>query len=253
MALLAIDTATPTLALAVSDDDGHVLAAFASRIPKMHATYAHPLMDEMLAVLSLEPQDIRGVIVGVGPGSYTGVRIGVTFAKVFAYALDIPIIGESSLAAAAFALRTHCGVVAVMWDARRKSVYSAVYRVQYGTFQEVLAEGKREIAAFMTSLAQVVQKDEAIYLVGDVAKAIYEQYASTFLLHPLIVADETASVYAEHLLALGYPELCTKMQSREVGDHGKDAHVLVPRYLQLAEAEARWLEKRRGSTGNESE
>ncbi len=253
MALLAIDTATSTLALAVGDDDGHVLAAWSSRIPKMHATYVNPLIDEMLATVGFDLRDIKGIIVGMGPGSYTGIRIGVTVAKVLAIARGIAVVGQSSLASAAYALRLQYGLVAVLWDARRHSAYTVAYRVQYGAFVEVLSEEKRDIASFMGLLAHEVQTGEAVYLLGDVAGVAAQEYASAFSCNPVIVYDATASVYAENLLSLGYLELHKKMRSLEVSDHGKEAHVLVPRYLQLAEAEARWLEKRRGSSSNESD
>ncbi|MCY0892252.1 MAG: tRNA (adenosine(37)-N6)-threonylcarbamoyltransferase complex dimerization subunit type 1 TsaB [Acidibacillus sp.] len=253
MALLAIDTATPTLALAVADHSGQVLASWSTKTPKIHATYVNQLLDDMLATVSCDPRDIEGVIVGVGPGSYTGIRIGVTAAKIYAFARGVPLVGLSSLTAAAYALAMQRGMVVVMWDARRQSVYGAAYRAHDGALTCVLSEQRYDIASLITAVSNMLHQGEAVYLLGDVVEGVAQQYATVFADHSVMIYDRTASVHGEHLLALGYPELHKKMLSLEVSDHGKDAHGLVPRYLQLAEAEARWLEKRRGSSSNESE
>ena len=113
MVILAMDTSTDQLSLALGKDDGALIASWTSAVPKMHATLFHPVLDQMLAAVHINLQDLGAIVVGVGPGSYTGVRIAVTAAKVFAYTLNIPVVTVSSLEAAAYSARAHHGLVVV--------------------------------------------------------------------------------------------------------------------------------------------
>ncbi len=247
MALLAIDTATSTLSLALGDRAGHVLAAWTTRVARMHATLLNPLIDEMLAALNMDLSDLEGVIAGVGPGSYTGVRIGVTAAKTLAFALGIPVLPVSSLAAAAYSLRCCTGLVVPVWDARRGAVYTAVYRSQHGHFSQLAADARRDLAAFGETLSTIADDGETVYLLGDSALQAQREWQEQSGLTRIIVYGETTEVRAEDLFALGCERFAQRLPGREEGSHGENANALVPRYLQLAEAEARWLQKERGS------
>ncbi len=253
MALLAIDTATSTLSLAVGDGAGQVFAAWTTRVARMHATLLNPLIDEMLANLNMNLSDLEGVIAGVGPGSYTGVRIGVTAAKTLAFALGIPVLPVSSLAAAAYSMRWCAGLVVPVWDARRGAVYTAVYRSQHGHFSQVVADARRDRAAFGETLSTITGGNEPVYLLGDSASLAQREWQEKNGLKRIIVCGEAAAVRAEDLYALGCERFAQGLSGREEGGHGENAHALVPRYLQMAEAEARWLRKERGSGDDGSE
>ncbi|MHB1626982.1 MAG: tRNA (adenosine(37)-N6)-threonylcarbamoyltransferase complex dimerization subunit type 1 TsaB [Bacilli bacterium] len=246
MALLAIDTSTSTLSLALGDRAGHVLAAWTTRVARMHATLLNPLIDEMLAALNMDLSDLEGVIAGVGPGSYTGVRIGVTAAKTLAFALGIPALPVSSLAAAAYSLRCCTGLIVPVWDARRGAVYTAVYRSRDGHFSQLATDARRDRAAFGETLNTIADGD-TVHLLGDSALQAQREWQEQSGLTRIIVYGETAAVRAEDLFALGCESFAQRLPGREEGSHGENANALVPRYLQLAEAEARWLQKERGS------
>ncbi len=253
MALLAIDTATSTLSLACGDRAGVVFAAWTTRVTRMHATLLNPLIDEMMAALNMDLTDLEGVIVGVGPGSYTGVRIAVTAAKTLAFALRIPVLPVSSLAAAAYSLRWCAGLVVPVWDARRGAVYTAVYRSEYGRFTQLVTDARRDRAVFGETLRTIAGENETVYLLGDSAVLAQREWQEQSGLERIIVYGETAAVRAEDLYALGCKGFAQRISGHEEGSHGENAHALVPSYLQLAEAEARWLQTQWGSGDDESE
>ncbi len=235
MAIIALDTATPTLALALGDEQGNVVVSQSLRMQRVHATMLHPLLDGMMEAAGVKPGDVRGVAVGLGPGSYTGVRIGVATAKMIGYQLGVPVAGVSSLRAAAYAARAS-GIAAAVFDARRGDAYAGAYEWRDGVWETVLEERRVACAAFARELATLGASH--IALTGDAADAVLRELAPAGT--PCTVYDRAAQVRAEHVYDLALPELARRLAGGEEGGHGKDAHALVPRYLQLAEAEARW-------------
>ena len=264
MPFLALDTATPELTLAIGDENGRLRAAWSARAPRMHATLLHPALDELLADLGLEPGDIEGVAVGIGPGSYTGVRIGVTAAKTWAFACRVPVAGVSSLAAAARAAVAGAGagasreaVGAAVWDARRGDVYAGAYeaRALRGTAAAppLIASARVDGGEFADRLAALpgVREGRPVLLCGDAAARVAALLLERCPGCRCGVGDERAAVRAEDVLALGLPSLAARLRNRKEGDDEQDAHALVPGYLQLAEAEARWR-SRQGSDADGS-
>ena len=126
MILLALDTSGDTLSLALYRGRKR-LAHLESEAARRHSEALFPLIQKLLKSAGLTPKKIEGVAVGLGPGSFTGLRVGVTAAKVLSYALGAKLIGVSSLEAMARSAKRD-GTFAVMVDARRSRVYSAVYR-----------------------------------------------------------------------------------------------------------------------------
>lgn len=100
--LLALDTSTAALTVAVTDEAGtRAFGEISSHSERNHSMHLVPTVKRLLAELDMTPSDIGGIIVGRGPGSYTGVRIGITVAKTLAWAWSKPIVGVSSLEALA--------------------------------------------------------------------------------------------------------------------------------------------------------
>lgn len=98
--LLAFDTATSSLAVAVTEG-GRVLAERNIHAERNHSAYLVTAIGDCLEAVGLAKQDLDGIAVGIGPGSYTGIRIAVTTAKTLAWSLRLPVYGVSSLAALA--------------------------------------------------------------------------------------------------------------------------------------------------------
>src|SRR5690625_2292877 len=100
MYTLTIDTSTQVLAVGILKNE-EVLGEIVTNLPKTHSPRLMPAIHQLMEAVEVEPECLDKIVVGVGPGSYTGVRIGITTAKSLAWALNIPIIGVSSLHALA--------------------------------------------------------------------------------------------------------------------------------------------------------
>jgi len=138
MLYLALDTATdrPTLALGAPGE----------RVNETAARHRHDLSRdidgmarELFAARAVRPADLTGVVVADGPGSFTGLRIGVAFAKGLCRVLGVPLLAAPSLLGAAHAAGGGAGLVAVEYDALRGDVYRAVYRFTPGAIETVAA------------------------------------------------------------------------------------------------------------------
>lgn len=129
--LLAFDTATPRVVVAVYDaDTDEVLASGVAALPMKHGEQLAPLIEQCLADAGLHRRDLTAVVAGVGPGPFTGLRVGLATARTLAHVLDLPLYGVCTLDALALqAVAT--GAVAepflVATDARRREVYLASY------------------------------------------------------------------------------------------------------------------------------
>ncbi len=239
MTILAMDTSTEALNIALGEDTGQLIAEYSLVVGKQHATLLHPLIDDMLSTLSLTPKDLTAIAVGVGPGSYTGVRIAVTAAKSLAFALSIPVLGVSSLLAAAYAQRDQQGIVLVAFDARRSQAYTGIYLADDGRLTPLIEETKlsyeeaiRQVKVLTTSYQQ-----ERVIIVGDGRKQAMN-YANRSL-QKVVSSHQSMQISAKDVFQVALPEV-TQRLTRAQGELTQDAQTLVPTYLQLAEAEARW-------------
>ncbi|WP_205475274.1 tRNA (adenosine(37)-N6)-threonylcarbamoyltransferase complex dimerization subunit type 1 TsaB [Nocardioides sp. SYSU D00038] len=128
-ALLALDTATPRVTVALHDGED-VVAELASEETMRHGEQLAPLVARVLEQAGLVRQDLTAVSVGVGPGPFTGLRVGLVTARTLAHVLEIPVYGVCSLdvlAAEAVATGAVTGDFLVATDARRKEVHLASY------------------------------------------------------------------------------------------------------------------------------
>ena len=127
--LLAFDTATPLVTVALHDGDD-VVAELVSERPLQHGEQLAPLIDRALREAGLVRQDLTAIGVGVGPGPFTGLRVGLVTARTLGYVLDLPVYGVCTLDVLAVEARdtgAATGDFVVATDARRKEVYLASY------------------------------------------------------------------------------------------------------------------------------
>ncbi len=130
--LLAFDTATPLVTVAIHDGEDVVVEQLA-RTPLKHGEQLAPLIERCLADAGLVRQDLTAIAVGVGPGPFTGLRVGLVTARTLAFVLEIPVYGVCTLdvlAVEAVETGTVDGEFLVATDARRKEVYLASYDVK---------------------------------------------------------------------------------------------------------------------------
>ena len=127
MKILGIDTSTPIGSIALIDGD-NLVAEHTLNIVQAHSSRLMPAIDSVLKWGDITADALDGCAVGIGPGSFTGIRIGVATIKSVCYALDKPIVGVSTLEAIAYNLRSTNGVICPLLDARRSEIYGTVFR-----------------------------------------------------------------------------------------------------------------------------
>lgn len=125
MKYLVIDTCTSSLIISIIQND-KILAIHEEKLNSDMSTKIIPVMQELFNNLNMEPKDIDKILVAVGPGSFTGIRIGVTVAKTFAWSLNIPIVPFSSLELIATTNIKEDYIVPII-NARRDFVYAGIY------------------------------------------------------------------------------------------------------------------------------
>lgn len=232
MTILAIDTSNFSLSIAVCTED-KVLGECVTNLKKNHSVRLMPMVSQLLDEVEVEPSGLKAVVVARGPGSYTGVRIGVATAKSIAWSLNIPLIGISSLEVLAWNGAYFPGRIIPFFDARRGQVYTGVYH--YAPEGGVrLAEAER-IVLLEQALEEWKAADaqESILFLGDDI-AIHKDTIQNILGEQAVFAPASYRVpRAAHLAAAGWKAL----QEGRV----EDTQTFTPVYLQLAEAEAKWL------------
>ncbi len=137
MVILAIETSTGVGSIALLeatrqeenlDPKGKILAEYTLNVSANHSARLMPAIDYLLREVSLSIRDIQGISLALGPGSFTGLRIGVSTVKGLAYALKVPVVGIPTLDALAQNVRYASSLVCPLLDARKKEVYAALYR-----------------------------------------------------------------------------------------------------------------------------
>ncbi|MEU8468402.1 tRNA (adenosine(37)-N6)-threonylcarbamoyltransferase complex dimerization subunit type 1 TsaB [Streptomyces sp. NPDC029006] len=126
MLLLALDTATPAVTVALHDGTD-VIASSSQVDARRHGELLLPAVDRVLTRAGLKLEAVTGIVVGTGPGPYTGLRVGLMTADTFGLALGVPVYGVCTLDGLAHAAGIATGPFVVATDARRKEVYWATY------------------------------------------------------------------------------------------------------------------------------
>lgn len=152
--ILALETSTEPLAVAASEGK-RVLVEFAYLYPeRRHAELLFPLLRRAVAEAGWTPEDVDLIAVARGPGSFTGVRLGLTAAKVLAWALGKPLVAVSTLELWAASVAGASSWAAPVLDARNDNVYAALYRVETrdGLPLPVLADRKAPFSEFLADV-----------------------------------------------------------------------------------------------------
>lgn len=224
MIWLGIDTSHTPLAVAVVKD-GQVLASFQSSLKVTHSIGTMPAIEELLKKADIKSNEIDAIAVAKGPGSYTGVRIGVTIGKTLAWTLNVPIVAVSSLQVLAANVPYFPGIVCSMMDARRGNVFAGIY---------VNKEVVKEAHMSLMELLEIVDKmEQPVLFVGMDVTLHWEQIQK-------VLGDKAKHVNAAFHLpsAAVLIELAKKQKPTE-------AHAVVPEYLRITEAEANWMKEQK--------
>ena len=138
--ILNIETSTTNCSVSLSKEGETLLLKEDYNSNYSHAERLHLFIEEVINEANISKDDLSAVAISKGPGSYTGLRIGVSTAKGLCYALDIPLISVSTLEALADQVKVDDGVVIPMLDARRMEVYSAIFDQNNNQIRETKAQ-----------------------------------------------------------------------------------------------------------------
>lgn len=189
------------------------------------------MAENLLKTCDLEPQDIDACAVADGPGSFTGVRIGVAAAKGFSWGRELPCYGVSTLEAMARGAAGFAGVFCCCMDARRAQVYNAVFEK---TGSE-LVRLREDRAISLEDLCEDLQNiEKPIFLVGDGAELCYTT---------LLVRLPQLTLLPEHLRQQRASGVALAAWEKIGRGESGNAASLVPNYLRLSQAERARLEK----------
>jgi tRNA threonylcarbamoyladenosine biosynthesis protein TsaB len=143
MKILALDTATQSCSVAVVDD-GSLLAELTRFNSKTHSRHLMNLINMVCSIADLKAGDLDGFAVTIGPGSFTGLRIGISTIKGLAFSLGKPVVGVSSLDALAWQCAQSAYLICPLLDARKKEVYACRYRFKN---DELKKDGTEKVAS----------------------------------------------------------------------------------------------------------
>ena len=160
--ILNIETATKNCSVALAKEGKTILCKEIAEEGYSHAERLHVFIDEIIKEAGITFQDLSAIAVSQGPGSYTGLRIGVSAAKGLCFALDIPLIAVDTLQVLASQAKVSNGLIIPMLDARRMEVYSAIFTSNFENIRAVQAEVITE-----NSFEDL---KETLYFVGDCAE-----------------------------------------------------------------------------------
>ncbi len=190
-----------------------------------HSQTLLPMAQNLIAECGYAPADVQAVAVAAGPGSFTGVRIGVAAAKGFAWGSQIPCYGVSTLEAMALQLGAWQGYVLPVMDARRNQVYNALFYAKDGVLERISPDR----AISLEDLAEEIKSlEEPVFLVGDGSILCYNTLKS--VVPGLVLPPE----HRMHQRAAGVGLGAWAMI--QAGLPG-DANTLEPNYLRLSQAE----------------
>lgn len=234
MKWLAIDTSTSALAIGVIDKE-KVWGEMLTDLKRHHSERLLPSIQQLLQEAHIPLTDIGGIAVSRGPGSYTGVRIGVMTAKTLAWSLEIPLVGVSSLAALAVNGQRFSGLLVPMWDARRERVYTGLYQADGETVLTRLQHD--QVVSVIEWVEKLAGERGPFFFLGDGALQ-YRALIQSHLSGKALFATGAENVVHAHAVA----HLAMKKYEGAGPDRVDD---FAPEYLQVTEAEAKWDKQNR--------
>ena len=232
MLILAFETSAKAASVALMDST-KLLGESYQNTGLTHSQTLMVMAEDVLKQCGKSARDVEAVAVAEGPGSFTGVRIGVAAAKGYAWGKEIPCYGVSTLEAMAESLGIYEGYICPAMDARRSQVYNALFRVEKGIISRVAEDRAIALADLKEELLTL---EGPIFLVGDGSTLTYNTLKDS--VENLILPPE----HRMHQRAVGVGLVAARMAAEGLAPSGGE---LTPNYLRLSQAEREKLEKQK--------
>lgn len=230
MRILAFESSAKAAGVALVED-GKLIGEYLQNSGQTHSRTLMKMAEDLLINCDLRPEDVDAVACAAGPGSFTGIRIGVSAAKGFAWGANIPCVGVSTLEGMVRSIAVSDGVYCAVMDARREQVYTALFCMDQG----ILRRMTEDMAISLDELRNLLEKTEnKKILVGDGAAMCYNELqgrVSGLILMP------------EHLRMQRASGTALAAWLRLSDGERPDGGTLVPNYLRLSQAERERMNK----------
>lgn len=229
MIVLSIDSSSKVATVALINDET-ILGEYVLNDKREHSIVLMPMIEKLLDECNLDISDIDGYVVSKGPGSFTGLRIGMATVKGLCLGGNKPYISISSLEALAFSLSHYNGLICPMMDALRENVYTGLYKCVNGELQTILEPTSMDIDELVSLLNE---KDEDVIFTGDAINK-HKEYIINNYKNPKFAPNHLNIVRASSLGDLGLLRLKAGI---------KDDYNSAPVYIKKPQAQ-RDLERR---------
>lgn len=228
MKILGIDSSADTVAVSLLENEA-VLASFCGNIKKTHSNTLLPTIEYLLSYAGVRPDDIDLYAISVGPGSFTGIRIGVATVKGLTFGTDIPVCAVSTLEAMAYSFFDREGdYVCPVINARRGEVYNALFRIVEGKPQRVTAD----TSMHATALEAMLDSYENVLFCGDGVQVLRKFFVN----RALNIQNELVTYPS------GYGVALAGLNAYNQGNYATGID-LAPVYLKPSQAERERLER----------
>ncbi len=231
MKILAVDTSSNVATIALMEDE-KLIAEIVLNYKKTHSEKLMPMMEDLLNQCDVKPTEIDIFTASVGPGSFTGLRIGITTIKAMAQALNKPVVGVSTLEGLAFNLPYAEGLICPIIDAQRDVVYTALYRWEGTGLVEVM---QQQVLSVEELINYLHTKDEKIIFIGDAVEKFNEILQEKLMDKASFPPNSVVFPRASSIAALARKS-ALKGQLME-------AATMIPLYMRKSQAENQYDEK----------
>lgn len=228
MTILGIDTSNKALGVVLGEDE-KVISSYYSQASKNHSETLMPAIDFCVKENKLSPKDLTKIIVAQGPGSYTGLRIGVTCAKTLSWTLNIPLYSVSSLACLAKNIQETDSLIIPFMDARRGFMYTGAYKYDHDRLVNVIDD---QYISFADWVTQLEKYKENIIFIGEELGKLEEIMTEYVKQHEFKIVIKPSD-----------PSVMLELDS--LLNEVEDVDAFVPTYLKKVEAEEEWLKKQK--------